>query len=312
MDEPIKHSILIIDDEPNNIIALTGILENDYDIHAEIDSSEAVDTAIEQMPDIILLDILMPEPDGYEIITKLKALKTTRDIPVIFVTGLDDENAEEKGFSLGAADYILKPFNPATVKMRIFNQLKLFYKFRNVDAVSDKTFFDDLTGIYNRRYFDESMPRIIKFLSRSKGHLSLMMIDIDFFMQYNDLYGQNAGDECLKNIAEIITDDLPRTDDFIIRYSKEDFILVLPNTDEKGAINVVERLMQNIKDAAIPHGGSDIADHVTISVGIATGIVEHTNIINDFVNIADKQLYASKHKGRNRYSLEKLQVSKNE
>jgi len=149
MDEPIKHSILIIDDEPNNIIALTGILENDYNIYAEIDSSEAIETAVEQLPDIILLDVLMPGPDGYEVITRLKALKTTKNIPVIFITGLDSDDAEAKGFSLGAADYILKPFNPETVKMRIYNQLKLLRKMQDLDPENNKPFFNDLTGIYN-------------------------------------------------------------------------------------------------------------------------------------------------------------------
>jgi len=305
MNEPVKHSILIIDDEPNNIIVLTGILENDYEIHAEVDSSEAVKTATEHLPDIILLDILMPEPDGYEVITRLKALKATRNIPVIFITGLDNHE-EEKGFALGAADYILKPFNPATVKMRIFNQLKLFHNMHSFDPEMNALYIDDLTGIYNRRYFDETIPKLIKFLSRSNSCLSMMMIDIDFFSQYNELYGHDSGNDCLKIIAGLIKNCLPRTDDFIARYGGEEFVLVLPNTDTDGAGKVAERLIQHVKDANIPHNGSEIADHVTISVGVVSGFIKHTCNVDNFVNIADKQLYASKHKGRNRYSCERI------
>jgi len=135
MDNAKKNKILIIDDEPNNIIALTDILETDYHVYAVIDSLEAIDAVDETSPDLILLDVIMPDKDGYELIAELKNSEKNRDIPVIFITGLDSIDAEEKGFSLGAVDYIPKPFHPAIVKIRVQNQMKLIERFRQQETM---------------------------------------------------------------------------------------------------------------------------------------------------------------------------------
>jgi diguanylate cyclase (GGDEF)-like protein len=167
---------------------------------------------------------------------------------------------------------------------------------------NEKIYYDGLTGIYNRRYFDERMAYLVKVLSRSHGMLSLMMIDIDYFKKYNDTYGHSAGDECLKAVADIFVYSMARTDDFVARYGGEEFAVVLPNTDEHGARAMAEKLLANIREQGIPHERSDAAPHVTISIGITTGRVEHTLAPEDFVKRADELLYKSKQNGRNRYS----------
>jgi len=139
MSKTHKKSVLIIDDEPNNIVALTDILETDYLVYAVIDSIEAIETVAETSPDVILLDVIMPDMDGYEVISELKSSEKTRDIPVIFITGLDSIDAEEKGLALGAADYILKPFHPAIIKIRVQNQMQLLDRIRQQEVMISVT-----------------------------------------------------------------------------------------------------------------------------------------------------------------------------
>ena len=165
---------------------------------------------------------------------------------------------------------------------------------------------DALTGIFNRRFFDNNMKRIISFLSRSAGSLSLMMIDIDFFKRYNDTYGHLEGDKCLRIVAQTLSQSIKRANDFVARYGGEEFIVVLPNTDEQGARLVADRLLGNIRNCNIPHEKNDAADCVTISIGVTTGKVTYTNNADNFIKKADELLYKSKQGGRNRYSIDQL------
>ena len=174
-----------------------------------------------------------------------------------------------------------------------------------LEAEAQKIYYDALTGIYNRRFFDENLIRLSKTLSRSRGSLGLMMIDIDFFKRYNDTYGHSEGDNCLKIVAETLSESITRKDDFIARYGGEEFAVVLPNTDEVGAIVIAEKMIENIQKQGIPHETSDAASYVTVSIGVATGRVEHTQNGRDFLKRADEMLYKSKQSGRNRYSLSK-------
>jgi diguanylate cyclase (GGDEF)-like protein len=166
--------------------------------------------------------------------------------------------------------------------------------------------YDALTGIYNIRFFDESMKRIINSLPRSGSLLSLLMIDIDFFKRYNDIYGHIEGDKCLKIVAKTLSQSITRADDFVVRYGGEEFVLVLPNTDEQGTRLIAEKLLENIRNRNIPHEQNDAAKCLTISIGATTGKVTHTHNTDDFVKKADELLYRSKQGGRNRYSFEQL------
>jgi len=173
--------------------------------------------------------------------------------------------------------------------------------FRTNLSLEDKVHFDALTGIYNRRFMDDNFRRIIKFLSRCNGVLSVMMLDIDFFKKYNDTYGHKMGDVCLRAVAKALF-DTARVDDYVIRYGGEEFLVILPNADEAGAGMIAGRLLKSIESLGIPHKNSDIADYVTISIGATTIKVKHNDQYMDYVERADKALYMSKETGRNKYT----------
>ena len=171
-----------------------------------------------------------------------------------------------------------------------------------LESEATKAYYDPLTGIYNRRHFDENLSRLMKTLSRSGSMLSLMMIDVDYFKKYNDTYGHSAGDNCLKIIADTISKSITRADDFAARYGGEEFAVVLPNTDENGACVIADKLLENIRKCGIPHEKNDAADCVTISIGVTTGKVTGSHSEDDYIKSADEMLYKSKQNGRNRYS----------
>jgi diguanylate cyclase (GGDEF)-like protein len=174
---------------------------------------------------------------------------------------------------------------------------------------AEKIYFDPLTDIYNRRYLDENLKRVISLLSRSIATLSLMMIDIDYFKNYNDTYGHAKGDECLKTVAATLKSSLMRADDFVVRYGGEEFTIVLPNTDENGACLIADKLLKNIQNQAIPHETSDAADHVTISIGVTSGTVKHMHSADYWLRLADEMLYKSKQEGRNRFNFKTVDGS---
>ena len=171
-----------------------------------------------------------------------------------------------------------------------------------LESEVEKVYYDPLTNIYNRRYFDENLNRTLKFLSRSKSPLTLMMIDIDHFKRYNDTYGHSEGDACLKIVAETLSNSVTRTEDFAARYGGEEFAMVLPHTDENGARLIAERLIKNIVNCNIPHENSDVEKYVTISIGVTTAVVSFKHNPEDYIIRADELLYESKQNGRNRYT----------
>jgi len=177
---------------------------------------------------------------------------------------------------------------------------------RPIDEMMEKIHYDALTGIFNRRYFDETLNYLIKMLSRSGGTISLLMIDIDFFKNFNDTYGHGEGDMCLKMVANAIVGCTTRSADFVARYGGEEFCAVLPNADEAGAIMVAEKMLEAVSILGIPHGKSDAADHVTISIGVTTGNVNHLQNADEYIKSADDMLYQSKNKGRNRYTFKAM------
>jgi len=183
--------------------------------------------------------------------------------------------------------------------------------FKSNLILDEKVHFDALTGIYNRRFMDDNLKRGIKSLSRSNGVLSVMMLDIDFFKKYNDTYGHKMGDTCLKAVAKALS-DTARMDDCVIRYGGEEFVILLPNTDEAGVGITARRLLQSIRDLEIPHRNSDVADHVTISIGATTIRVKLTHQYMDYIQRADEALYMSKNSGRDRYTHLKYQDEEQE
>ena len=173
----------------------------------------------------------------------------------------------------------------------------------------DQLHYDVLTGIYNRRYFDENIDRVLRSLARSGSALSLMMVDIDSFKKFNDTYGHRKGDECLRQVAEALAKSIIRPDDFVARYGGEEFVVVLPNTDEIGAHLIALRLLENVRNLNIPHKKNDAADYITVSIGVTSACVDHQQNSDDYVNRADQMLYESKSGGRNQYRFAPLRTA---
>ncbi len=293
-----KSRILIVDDAPENIRILGDALKGDHRISFAVNGREALGIArSDNVPDLILLDIVMPEMDGYEVCRQLKAGKKTRNIPVIFITAKSDEEDETKGLGLGAVDYITKPFSKAIVKARVRTHLELK---RHRDILENLSSMDGLTGIPNRRRFDESLSTEWKAALREGEPLSIIMIDIDFFGAYNNTYGHLAGDDCLKKVAGTLADSVNRPMDFLGRYGGEEFSAILPKTDMEGAVYVAEEMRKNVEGLRIRHENSLVSDWVTVSLGAAvmTPAAEFTPAA--LIEGGDEALYQAKKEGRNR------------
>lgn len=293
-----KRVVLIVDDQPANIHALGKLIKDDYQVLAATSGAKALEIANSQeQPDLILLDIMMPEMDGYEVCRRLKASEHTHSIPVIFVTARDTTEDEEKGFSLGAVDYISKPFRPTIARARIKNHMNLKIK---TDMLEKLSMLDGLTDIPNRRFFEESLAREWARAERNGLPLSLVMLDIDNFKLYNDNYGHGAGDECLQRVARILKTSLVRPMDLLARYGGEEFVALLPETDAPGAMHVARELNSAVQKSGIRHEHSRVSAVVTVSVGVAT----HSESApqkspEQLQKTADQALYRAKDMGRN-------------
>lgn len=297
-----KANILIVDDQPANLMVLSRLLKDDYHILVANNGAKALEIAkSENPPLLILLDIEMPDMDGYDVCRRLKNDEKTSGIAVIFVTARDTAESEEMGFNLGAVDYISKPFQPAIVRARVQNHVSLKIK---TDMLENLSHQDGLTNIPNRRNFEERLFREWARVMRNTQPLSLIMMDIDHFKLYNDHYGHGAGDDCLRRVARILKKTLSRPSDIIARYGGEEFVALLPETDGAGARHVAEQLRAAVEFAAIPHQFSPTSPVVTLSVGVATYSSDH--IMADSQQLqqsADRALYLAKEKGRNQVQI---------
>ena len=293
-----KSTILIVDDIPSNIKILGESLKTEYKIRLATNGEKALKIATSSTPpDLILLDVVMPGMDGYEVCRRLKEDATTRSIPVIFITTMSEEEDETKGLTLGAIDYITKPFSLPIVKARVKTHLELKHHRDVLEALST---LDGLTGIPNRRKFDEVLENEWFRAHREGSPLSLIMADIDHFKLYNDNYGHIEGDDCLKQVAKCLYHTVSRPTDVVARYGGEEFSVILPMTDARGAENVANKLLQRVAELQLPHAYSPVADRVTISLGVAT---MHPDLEKSQVRLmeqADKCLYRAKAAGRNR------------
>jgi diguanylate cyclase (GGDEF)-like protein len=296
MDEMNKNRVLIVDDESTNIIALTRILSAEYTVYAATDGQDAIETAREYLPDVILLDILMPDMDGYEVLSILKNDEKTREIPVIFVTGLGSSDDEERGLDLGAADYIIKPFTPTIVRLRVRNLIKMINLIERIKYLSGS---DPLTGIPNRRGFDSRLSFGWEYAKRNKTPLSILMIDIDNFKEYNDTHGHLQGDKALKAAAKAIEGSLKRSVDVVARWGGEEFVALLQDTILSGALSVAERVRKNVEDTVIPCADSK-ATKITVSIGVNTHMPTQDSTAHEFIDGADQALYTAKRTGKNK------------
>ena len=298
-----KQSILIVDDNPTNIQILNEILSPSYTIFFATNGLDALGIADKEKPDLILLDIMMPEMDGYEVCRRLKENPQVREIPVIFVTAMAEVEDETKGLELGAVDYITKPVSAPIVKARVKNHLELK---QQRDFLGNMSTIDGLTGIANRRRFDGLLQQEWARASRHKTVLSLLLVDIDYFKQFNDHYGHLAGDDCLKQVAQKLAVNLLRPADAVCRYGGEEFACILPNTDYVGAKTFAERLCKSIAGVQIQHSFSKVERVVTVSIGVASVVLPGTSKPSDLINSADTALYEAKRTGRNKVAAKEL------
>ena len=314
-----KGDILIVDDIPENLDILFSLLsQQGYEIRRVISGKQALNAAKYDPPDLILLDILMPDMDGYEVCQQLKANRATCDIPVIFISAKSEVFDKVKAFKLGGIDYITKPFYLEEVLCRIETQLIIKNQKKLLEQEINErkkaqialelanqelqrlAILDDLTKIANRRRFEEYIEQEWYILKREQLPLSLIMIDVDYFKLYNDNYGHIKGDDCLKMIAQAIAYTLNRPGDLSARYGGEEFAVILPNTKIEGAVKVAEKILLEVHKLKIEHLKSDVSKYVTISMGVAS-IVPIKELSPKFlINAADKALYEAKKQGRDR------------
>jgi diguanylate cyclase (GGDEF)-like protein len=298
MEANTEYSILVVDDEKSNLMVLNRILCPFYTIFTAKSGQEAAVRIAENPPDLILLDIIMPDINGFDLLKRLKESPLTRNIPVIIITGLSNESDEEKGFLLGAVDYITKPFTNAIVLARINTHIQIVHQMRTIEKLG---LIDGLTNIPNRRSFDDRIEMEWRRALREKTPLSFLMMDVDHFKSYNDTYGHPQGDILLQTISRIFAAAAMRPADLAARLGGEEFGVLLPDTDLASAQVIAEKIRSSVESVRLPAGGQ-IMTRITISIGVVSLIPTENTAINSFIAQADRNLYTAKNLGRNRVS----------
>ena len=297
-----RRTVLVVDDMPANVRLLANSLKDEYVVQVAGRGQKALDIARgAHPPDLILLDIQMPDMDGYAVCRILKSDPRTSQIPVIFVTALTEIDDQERGLSLGAVDYITKPFQMALVKARVHIHMAL--KIKN-DLLEKMSQIDGLTQVANRRHFDQLLEREFQRHSRTGAMLGLIMMDIDAFKAYNDNYGHGVGDDCLVRVAAALSAVVGRPADCLARYGGEEFAVILPDTDLPGVLQVAHSLHRAVQSMQLPHAFSEVADHVTVSVGCACRAIVPGAEKADLLRAADQALYTAKRSGRNQVAVD--------
>lgn len=297
MNQPPLPTVLIVDDDRINRTLLADLLQKECRILLAKDGPSAIARMREGADiDLILLDVSMPQMDGYEVMRKLRAEPYSAETAVIFITASTEADAEERGLSLGAMDYLHKPIRPALVRARVRNHLKLVAQRKELERLADR---DGLTGIANRRHFDQALELAWRRAIRTGETLNIAMIDVDHFKRYNDRYGHGAGDEVLREIAQVLAGATRRAYDVAARYGGEEFILLLPgDVDLEG---LLDRMRRDIAALRLTHedSGMDIAV-VTVSCGGVAANTRTTESPAALLKLADTLLYEAKRRGRNR------------
>jgi diguanylate cyclase (GGDEF)-like protein len=336
--EVTKGNILVVDDRQENLHCLAMMLANDgYEVRKVRTGKMALVAAQAKLPDLILLDIIMPEMDGYQVCRQLKSNPQTEDIPIIFLSALDRPEDKILGFEAGGADYITKPFQILEVLARVKNQLTLKKLQQQLIEQNEKlqreigdrvraeialkkanqelqrlAILDGLTQLANRQRFEEYLQEQWEQLGIRQGPLSVILVDVDDFKAYNDAYGHLAGDECLRKIAGAIAIASNRRADLVARYGGEEFAAILPQTPLSGALEVADAILRDIEQLNLTHEQSSVSTRVTVSLGVATGIPRSEVDPHVLVSEADAALYEAKRTGRNRYCIGRYSYGKND
>lgn len=279
--------------------------------------AEALRVLAKGRVDLVLADLMMPGLGGIELCRHIKNCPGIRDTPVVILLAATEREYLSHAYEAGACDYIMRPLDPLEVVARVRSVLRtkeeidrrrarenqLETRNRELQAVNQEllqlSLVDPVTGVANRRHFDEAMDRAWRSAARHQIEIALILMDIDFFKGYNDRLGHPAGDDCLRRVANELAAGLLRPDDFLGRYGGEEFAVILPRTDLAGATVVAERLRSNIESLGIPHPASSAAGHVTISQGLACAVPEPASSASSLIALADEALYEAKRSGRN-------------
>lgn len=310
--------ILIVDDCRTTTLHIAGTLEqagypNSVAVHGYEQAMNALtEAAKSDMPfDLIIMDISMPGTDGIASTLTIKAQYEFEDIPIIIVTSHDDEATLDRAFAAGASDYIVKPVGKVELRARIRSALQLRHEMikrkereRELERLARKlekmSNLDGLTGIANRRCFDDALVKEWVRNGREDSPLGLLMIDIDHFKSYNDALGHVDGDNCLCGVADAIRSAVHRPGDMVARYGGEEFVVILPNTDYKGALAVADNIHANLAKTCIVHPKSTVGCTVTVSIGVTSAVPTCQTTPENLLHAADRALYQAKQSGRNR------------
>jgi diguanylate cyclase (GGDEF)-like protein len=294
---PTRPVILIVDDNVEIIKTLAALLNDAAEIRFATTPEQGIMLAAKTHPDLLLLDVEMPRLNGFEVCRQLKADPITADIAIIFVTGHANSEHEVAALEAGAADFIGKPLMPAVVRARVKTQLSLIEKTKLLTKLAK---IDGLTGIYNRRYFDTQLEQELRRHQRLSTSLGVAIVDIDYFKAYNDGYGHVKGDECLREVAQIINASTRRPGEIVARYGGEEFTIILPAIEESSARQYGDWICEHVRARQLEHAFSQIAPIVTVSVGVTCFVPRQGDVSSEIVSLADQALYLAKEHGRNR------------
>lgn len=289
--------LLVVDDQPVNIQAIYQIFAETHDVFLATSGEQALTFCRSEPPDLVLLDVVMPGMDGLEVCRRLKQQTDTQGIPVLFVTGQDQPEQEIACWEAGAVDFVSKPVNPTTLRNRVRAHLTLKFQ---ADLLRQLASTDGLTGVANRRYFDERLEAEWRRCKRNRKSVTLIMIDVDFFKRYNDHYGHQAGDDCLRQVVGTLKASLKRPQDLVARYGGEEFVCLLPETEWADGMMIAGELEKAVRALRIEHADSSVDAVVTISLGVGSAQPGEFNEADSLIRLADTQLYRAKQEGRSR------------
>jgi diguanylate cyclase (GGDEF)-like protein len=324
--------LLVVDDNPDHLSLAVSYLEGPQFEVAVATSGRAALTSLEFIfPQLILLDVMLPDYSGFELCRRLKQQPQYNHVPVIFMTSLDNPQSKAEGFQAGGVDYITKPLEQLEFLARVETHLRLFNHAESLQAqnqslqqesqaleiqnqtvlaenrkLAQLVHIDELTQVGNRRCFDQRLREEWLRLRRSRQPLSLILFDIDYFKAYNDRYGHPAGDACLTQLAQTIKRLLKRPGDILTRYGGEEFAIILPNVNVNGALYMADRIQAELKRLALPHESSQVSPYLTVTQGISTIVPQLDTPISQLIESADQALYLAKQQGRNQ-SVHRLQ-----
>ena len=297
LEEDAKYKILVVEDSILNQHVIANILQDKYTLATALTAREALDMVPRFRPHLILLDIILPDANGFGVLEALKSMEETRNVPVIIITGMDSEENEERGLMLGAVDYIKKPFKHGIVSARVNTQIRII---RQMQTIEQLGMLDSLTGISNRRAFDMHLRAEWGRAIEEDIPLSMIMLDIDNFKEYNDTYGHPQGDIILQYVAKILKYETKDSPSRVFRYGGEEFSVILPTDSMTGAVHVAERIRNSIEKSKVRSFFSDAVTRVTVSAGVASVKPTPADQMHYLIELADQKLYQAKHDGRNR------------